>query len=193
MRSQAQFIGHAGGRHVRDGCACDGRGGSEWPQRRRPCRRGSNQHKMAVVAAADAAPSDLPAPVRWREFMMRVEAVIFAAYCNLDLLIADIRDELAPQNQSDRFAGFQAQWLNVHVDFPLLQRIALPIAVGSASMPSARSSIAVTLFSATFPSHKLFERSCELGLWHADMNTTTKSVEQPAARLKVNRSNFWQP
>jgi hypothetical protein len=23
--------------------------------------------KMAVVAAADAAPSDLPAPVRWRE------------------------------------------------------------------------------------------------------------------------------
>jgi hypothetical protein len=122
---------------------------------------------MAVVAAADAAPSDLPAPVRWREFMMRVEAVIFAAYCNLDLLIADIRDELAPQNQSDRFAGFQAQWLNVHVDFPLLRRIALPIAVGSASMPSARSSIAVTLFSATFPSHKLFERSCELGLWHA--------------------------
>jgi hypothetical protein len=25
-----------------------------------------------------------------------------------------------------RFAGYQAQWLNVHVDFPLLQRIALP-------------------------------------------------------------------
>ena len=29
------------------------------------------------------------------------------------------------------FAGFQAQWLNVHVDFPLLQRIALPITIGA--------------------------------------------------------------
>jgi len=32
---------------------------------------------------------------------------------------------------TDRFAGLQAQWLNVHVDFPLLQRISLPITVGS--------------------------------------------------------------
>jgi segregation and condensation protein B len=53
--------------------------------------------------------ADLPAPLRWREFMMRVEAVIFAASqpvkretlaaligsdCNLDQIIADIRDEL---------------------------------------------------------------------------------------------------
>jgi hypothetical protein len=55
----------------------------------------------------DCALSDLPAPMRWREYMMRVEAVIFAASqpvsretlsavigsdCNLDLIIADIRD-----------------------------------------------------------------------------------------------------
>ena len=32
---------------------------------------------------------------------------------------------------TDRFAAFQAQSLNVHVDFPLLQRLALPITVGS--------------------------------------------------------------
>jgi segregation and condensation protein B len=53
--------------------------------------------------------SDHPPPLRRREFMMRVEAVIFAASrpvarevleglvgrdCNLDLLIEDIRDEL---------------------------------------------------------------------------------------------------
>jgi len=53
--------------------------------------------------------ADLPPPLRWREFMMRVEAVIFAASqpvkretlaaligsdCNLDRVIADIRDEL---------------------------------------------------------------------------------------------------
>jgi hypothetical protein len=32
---------------------------------------------------------------------------------------------------TDRFAGLQAQWLNVHVDLPLLQRIGLPITIGS--------------------------------------------------------------
>jgi len=37
-----------------------------------------------------------------------------------------------------RFAGFQAQWLNVHVDFPLLQRIALPITVGSVRYPGIK-------------------------------------------------------
>jgi segregation and condensation protein B len=67
---------------------------------------------------------DLPAPMRWREFMMRVEAVIFAASqpvtretlaavigsdCNLDLLIADIRDELKsrPYELVDVAGGFQ--------------------------------------------------------------------------------------
>src|ERR1700680_4474750 len=35
------------------------------------------------------------------------------------------------QNITSRFATYQAQWLNVHVDFPLLQRIALPITIGS--------------------------------------------------------------
>src|SRR5271157_3288493 len=68
--------------------------------------------------------SDLPAPARWREYMMRVEAVIFAASrpvtretlaalvgsdCNLDLLIADIRDELKsrPYELVDVAGGFQ--------------------------------------------------------------------------------------
>src|SRR5271165_6175412 len=53
---------------------------------------------------------DLPAPARWREWMGRVEAVIFASAepvlreslarvvgrgCNVDLIIEDIRDELS--------------------------------------------------------------------------------------------------
>src|SRR5215813_4389702 len=37
-----------------------------------------------------------------------------------------------------RFAGFQAQWLNVHTDFPLLQKIALPITVGSVRYPGIK-------------------------------------------------------
>src|SRR5258708_7635601 len=31
---------------------------------------------------------------------------------------------------TDRFASFEAQALNVHVDFPLFQRLALPVTVG---------------------------------------------------------------
>ena len=57
----------------------------------------------------DAELADMPAELRWREWMGRVEAVIFASPapvgretlarvvgrdCSLDLLIADIRDEL---------------------------------------------------------------------------------------------------
>src|SRR5712671_6104470 len=39
---------------------------------------------------------------------------------------------------TDRFAGFQAQCLNVHVDFPLLQRLALPITIGAVRYPGIK-------------------------------------------------------
>jgi hypothetical protein len=39
---------------------------------------------------------------------------------------------------TDRFAAFQAQSLNVHVEFPLLQRLALPITVGTAQFPGIK-------------------------------------------------------
>jgi hypothetical protein len=39
---------------------------------------------------------------------------------------------------TDRFASFQAQSLNVHVDFPLLQRLALPLTVGSVRYPGVK-------------------------------------------------------
>ena len=39
---------------------------------------------------------------------------------------------------TDRFATFQAQCLNVHVQFPLLQRLALPITVGTAKFPGIK-------------------------------------------------------
>jgi chromosome segregation and condensation protein ScpB len=68
--------------------------------------------------------ADLPAPLRWREYMMRAEAVIFAASqpvtretlsaliggdCNLDLLIDDIRAELKlrPYELVEVAGGFQ--------------------------------------------------------------------------------------
>ena len=42
------------------------------------------------------------------------------------------------QTITDRFAGFQAQCLNVHVDFPLLQRLALPITIASVRYPGIK-------------------------------------------------------
>ena len=42
------------------------------------------------------------------------------------------------QTVTARFAGFQAQWLNVHVDFPLLQRLALPITIGAVRYPGIK-------------------------------------------------------
>jgi hypothetical protein len=42
------------------------------------------------------------------------------------------------QSITARFAGFQAQWLNVHVDFPLLQRLALPITIGAVRYPGIK-------------------------------------------------------
>jgi hypothetical protein len=36
------------------------------------------------------------------------------------------------------FASFQAQWLNVHVDFPLLQRLTLPITIGAVRCPGIK-------------------------------------------------------
>src|SRR5438445_1542320 len=42
------------------------------------------------------------------------------------------------QTITARFAGFQPQWLNVHVDFPLLQRLALPITVGAVRYPGIK-------------------------------------------------------
>jgi hypothetical protein len=39
---------------------------------------------------------------------------------------------------TDRFAAFQAQCLNVHADFPLLQRLALPIAMSTTQYPGIK-------------------------------------------------------
>jgi len=39
---------------------------------------------------------------------------------------------------TDRLAGFEAELLNVHVEFPLFQRLALPIAVGRTKIPGIK-------------------------------------------------------
>ena len=40
---------------------------------------------------------------------------------------------------TDRFAAFEAEALNVQVDFPLFQRLALPILSGRSRSPASRS------------------------------------------------------
>ena len=39
---------------------------------------------------------------------------------------------------TDRFADCQAHWLNVHVDFPLLQRLAMPVTIGTVRYPGIK-------------------------------------------------------
>jgi hypothetical protein len=50
--------------------------------------------------------------------------------------LAAVRQKFLPI--TDRFATFQAQALNVHVDFPLLQRLALPVPRGTARFPGIK-------------------------------------------------------
>jgi hypothetical protein len=50
--------------------------------------------------------------------------------------LAEVREKFL--QITDRFATFQAQCLNVHVDFSLLQRLALPILLGSAKYPGIK-------------------------------------------------------
>ena len=54
---------------------------------------------------------------------------------SLDLLPA-LREKLMAA--TDRLAGFEAEMLNVHVDFPVFQRLALPITVGHTRIPGIK-------------------------------------------------------
>jgi len=50
--------------------------------------------------------------------------------------LADVRDKFLAI--TERFATFQARCLNAHVDFPLLQRLALPITIGTVRYPGIK-------------------------------------------------------
>jgi len=54
---------------------------------------------------------------------------------NLDVLPA-LREKLMAA--TDRLVSFQAEMLNVHVDFPMFQRLALPIPVGHTTIPGIK-------------------------------------------------------
>jgi hypothetical protein len=42
---------------------------------------------------------------------------------------------------TDRMTGFEAGLVHVHVDFPLFQRLALPIPCGHTKIPGSKSTI----------------------------------------------------
>lgn len=88
--------------------------------------------------------------VYWKNALLR-QYEKFSRFLRLELCSNNLRDfnlrkgldHLDAVRQrfqaiTDRFAGFEAQCLNVHVDFPLLQRIALPVTVGSVRHPGIR-------------------------------------------------------
>src|SRR6202040_928440 len=88
------------------------------------------------------------------------------------------------QTITDRFAGFQAQWLNVHVDFPLLQRLALPITIGAVRYPGIKihDSRVIRLLEV------LLHGGSHVGGWTAKQSTTPSSPPsifptQPTAQI----------
>ena len=50
--------------------------------------------------------------------------------------LAAVRSKLLAA--TERFATCQAQWLNVHVNFPLLQKLALPVIAGTVRFPGIK-------------------------------------------------------
>jgi hypothetical protein len=88
--------------------------------------------------------------VYWKNALLR-QYEKFSRFLRLELCSNNLRDfnlrkgldHLDAVRQrfqaiTDRFAGFEAQCLNVHVDFPLLQRLALPVTIGSVRYPGIR-------------------------------------------------------
>jgi hypothetical protein len=88
--------------------------------------------------------------VYWKNALLR-QYEKFSRFLRLELCSNNLRDfglrkgldHLDAVRQrfqaiTDRFAGFEAQCLNVHVDFPLLQRVALPVTIGSVRYPGIR-------------------------------------------------------
>ena len=121
----------------------------------------TRQHELAgeeKIAEIFGTPLNRKTRGKLATFIDRIEHGhhVFRAYFKN----ASLRDELVSSNLADfrlkkgpdhldavperiqtvtgRFAGFQAQSLNVRVDFPLLQRLALPITVGAVRHPGIK-------------------------------------------------------
>ena len=75
----------------------------------------------------------------------------FATFLRLEICVNRLKDlglkkgleNLKPLRSTlaaltDRLAGFEAELLNVHVDFPLFQRLALPIQAGRGKIPGIK-------------------------------------------------------
>jgi hypothetical protein len=88
--------------------------------------------------------------VYWKNALLR-QYEKFSRFLRLELCSNNLRDfglrkgldhleavRQRFQSITDRFAGFQTQCLNVHVDFPLVQRLALPVTIGSVRYPGIR-------------------------------------------------------
>ena len=113
---------------------------------------------------------DLPASARWREWMGRVEAAIFAAAepvkrdnlahvvgkaCNLELIIADIRDEL--RGRPYEIVAVAGGWsFRTKLGFAEAIRTALG---ASQKTELSRSNALILMAIGYFQSHELFKRS----------------------------------
>jgi len=104
------------------------------------------KHHALAVNVSDLETAELSPAQACRVKGHQYGAVVEVARCSNNLRDFGLRKGLDHldavrkkfQAITDRFADFQAQCLNVHVDFPLLQRIALPITIGSVRYPGIK-------------------------------------------------------
>jgi len=103
---------------------------------------------------------DLPAELRWREWMMRVEAVIFASAepvtretlarvvgkdCSMDLLIEDLREELRsrPYELVSVAGGWQHRTRSAYA--PAIKASATPTRGGAAALSEFEGMLLVSI------------------------------------------------
>ena len=85
-----------------------------------------------MAARASAADPQLLTPFDWE---MRRQGYQLTRFADDWVITALCRKLLAV---TDRMAGFEAELLNVHVDFSLFQRLALPITSGRTRIPGIK-------------------------------------------------------
>ncbi|TCN17627.1 SMC-Scp complex subunit ScpB [Sinorhizobium americanum] len=120
----------------------------------------SERRKAADERLIDRELEDLPAELRWREWMLRVEAVIFASAepvaretlvrvvgrsCSIDLLIEDLREELRtrPYDIVAVAGGWQHRTRAAYG--PVIRASAAPTRSGAASLSEHEAAVLMAI------------------------------------------------
>jgi hypothetical protein len=84
---------------------------------------------------------------------------------------------------TDRLADFEADLLHVHVDFPLFQRLALPIPVGRSKIPGIKIQDARMILRLRGLATKIERCSLEPAPWPIDLQAAFQNAANATANI----------